>query len=162
MKNSKNIFLLTGTALTFAVFIYQILTCLIVYSGLIDVYVKDWAKTLLFSSLNILAFVFPNFLLIRNLKNKTGKALPIICLILCGAVCLQNIASLLIIPNIPQFLTISDIGILSFLLTRLVNFLKNGGLLSTAGYVLLLVGSALSLSKKQITAEEKSAASADI
>ena len=84
------------------------------------------------------------------MKNKAGKVLPIISIILNGAVLFYNIAILFVIPNIPQYLMTNDMGILNLYLTQLLSFLKNGALLSTAGYVLLLVGSALSLSKLMV------------
>ncbi len=157
MKKTKNVILLIGISCVLSALIWQVIMS---FSSFPDIdgaeWLKIWAKAILLSSVGVLAFFVSVFLLICNLKNKTGKVLPIISIILNGAVLFYNIANLFVIPNIPQYLIVNDMGLLNLYLTQLLSFLKNGALLSTAGYVLLLVGSALSLSKKQRSAGAQS------
>ncbi|MGN0493338.1 MAG: hypothetical protein ACI4F7_06795, partial [Acutalibacteraceae bacterium] len=96
--------------------------------------------------------LFPVLLLIRNLKNKIGKILPIVSIINC--VILFCIIST---PAVPQYIIYSKLGLVNIYLTVIMGFLKNGGFLFIIGNLSLITGSILSLPKKERNKADTSA-----
>lgn len=151
MKKAQNIVLLIGIIcnllyilLQLAGFVYQCFTILPQWG--IDNLKYSIYNYFYPSLITIALMVLPAILLIRNLKNKTGKVLPIISAMMCGVVSLSILFSLLT-PAIPQYLIYSKLGLINTYLTIILSFITNGGILVLAGFVLLIVGSVMSIFK---------------
>ena len=150
MKKAKNIVLLIGVILNFLFILLQIFKfvyhCITILPPINLKYfiIGDFVPILI----TIAILVLPVILLIRNLKNKTGKVLPIISAMMCGVGSLSILFSLLT-PAIPQYLIYSKLGLIDTYLTIILNFITNGGILVLAGFVLLIVGSVMSIFKPQ-------------
>ena len=148
MKKAKNIVLLIGVILNFLFILLQIFKfvyhCITILPPINLKYfiIGDFVPILI----TIAILVLPVILLIRNLKNKTGKVLPIISAMMCGVVSLSILFSLLT-PAIPQYLIYSKLGLIDTYLTIILSFITNGGILVLAGFVLLIVGSVMSIFK---------------
>ena len=147
MKKAKNIVLLIGIIcnllyilLRLAGFVYQCFTILPQWG--ID-NLKYSIYNYFYPSLITIALMV---LLIRNRKNKTGKVLPIISAMMCGVGSLSILFSLLT-PAIPQYLIYSKLGLIDTYLTIILSFITNGGILVFAGFILLIVGSVMSIFK---------------
>ncbi|MBE6750536.1 MAG: hypothetical protein E7560_05175 [Ruminococcaceae bacterium] len=145
MKNAKNICLLIGIVLNLVIIIRNII--FFVYSIIENPNPKPIQNTLIIVT-SILLTAIPIVLFVRNLKNKSGKALPIICIIINAGYILDILYSVFII-SVPQYLTISKVGLLDTYLTVIMNFITNGGILVVIGCVLLIIGSVLSCLKKE-------------
>ena len=148
MKKAKNIVLLIGVILNFLFILLQIFKfvyhCITILPPINLKYfiIGDFVPILI----TIAILILPVILLIRNLKNKTGKVLPIISAMMCGVVGLSILFSLLT-PAIPQYLIYSKLGLIDTYLTIILSFITNGGILVLAGFVLLIVGSVMSIFK---------------
>ena len=148
MKKAKNIVLLIGIICNLLYILLQIFKfvyhCITILPPINLKYfiIGDFVPILI----TIAILILPVILLIRNLKNKTGKVLPIISAMMCGVVGLSILFSLLT-PAIPQYLIYSKLGLIDTYLTIILNFITNGGILVLAGFVLLIVGSVMSIFK---------------
>ena len=148
MKKAKNIVLLIGIICNLLYILLQIFKfvyhCITILPPINLKYfiIGDFVPILI----TIAILILPVILLIRNLKNKTGKVLPIISAMMCGVVGLSILFSLLT-PAIPQYLIYSKLGLIDTYLTIILSFITNGGILVLAGFVLLIVGSVMSIFK---------------
>lgn len=150
MKKGKNITLLIGIACVFTVVLLQVIESIFDYIFSLN---KENFQHIITWDISpfvllCLLLIIPVVLLVRNLKNKTGKLLPIIS-ILTNCTALLWVLFLLFTPTIPQYLIISKPGLMDTYFTVIVQFLKSGGLLFFVGYTLLIFGSFLSLSKNR-------------
>ena len=153
MKKAKNIVLLIGIIfnslyilLQLFRFVYDCVTVVLRFGfdNLRYFIYNDFFSSLITFALMIL----PVILLILNLKNKAGKVLPIISAVMCGVVSLSIIFSL-VTPAIPQYLIYSKLGFIDTYFTIILSFITSGGILYFIGFVLLTVGSILSLIKSK-------------
>ncbi len=157
MKRGKNITLLVGIACVSTVVVWQVIKTIFHYFSILNEdgfkYFISW--DVLPIAIIFLLMIFPIVLLIRNLKNKTGKALPIISIIINGAVLLW-VLFLSFTPTIPQYLIYSKLGIIDTYFSVVLRFFENGGLLFIVGYAALSIGSFLSFpkNKKQNTIDD--------
>lgn len=148
MKKAKNIVLLIGIICNLLYILLQIFKfvyhCITILPPINLKYfiIGDFVPILI----TIAILVLPVILLIRNLKNKTGKVLPFISAMMCGVVSLSILFSLLT-PAIPQYLIYSKLGLIDTYLTIILSFITNGGILVFAGFILLIVGSVMSIFK---------------
>ncbi|MBR5222823.1 MAG: hypothetical protein IKV81_01485 [Clostridia bacterium] len=151
MKKAKNIVLLIGIICNLLYILLQIFKfvyhCITILPPINLKYfiIGDFVPILI----TIAILILPVILLIRNLKNKTGKVLPIISAMMCGVVSLLILFSLLT-PAIPQYLIYSKLGLIDTYLTIILSFITNGGILVLAGFVLLIVGSVMSTFKPKV------------
>ena len=153
MKKTKNIVLLIGVIfnslyilLQLARFVYQCFTIVpqTGFGGLKYVIYNDFYPSLI----TVAIMLLPVILLILNLKNKAGRVLPILSAIVCGLVsALQFFA--LITPAIPQYLIYSKLHLIETYWVIWINFITDGGILYFLGFVLLTVGSVMSLFKSK-------------
>lgn len=147
MKKGKNITLIIGIICIFTFTVWQLIQ--FVYQSF-TVLTEENIKYFLIGyilpiAIIILLMIFPVVLLVQNLKNKTGKVLPIVSIIVnCIALLWALFFSLA--PAIPQYLILSKMGIIDVFI---VNFLKSGVLLFVIGYAALIIGSFLSFPKNQ-------------
>ena len=150
MKKGKNITLLIGITCVFAVVLFQVIESIFHYFSILDKEGFQYSITLDIAPIVIvfLLLIIPVILLIGNLKNKTGKVLPIISIII-NCVVLLWVLFFSFTPAIPQYLILSKLQLIDIYLDIIVSFLKNGGLLFVIGYAALIIGSFLSLPKKK-------------
>lgn len=150
MKKGKNITLLVGIACVSAVVIWQVIKTIFHYFSILN---EDGFKYFIAGDISPIVIMFllliiPVSLLAKNLKNKTGKVLPIVSIIV-NCVALLWVLFFSFTPAIPQYLILSKLGIIDTYLVFIVNFLKSGGLLFVIGYATLIIGSFLSFPKNQ-------------
>ena len=150
MKKGKNITLIIGIICIFTFTVWQLIQS--VYHGFTGLAEKNIKYFLLGYILPIaiilLLMIFPVVLLVQNLKNKTGKVLPIVSIIV-NCVALLWVLFFSFAPALPQYLILSKLGIIDTYLAFIVMFLKSGGLLFVFGYAALIIGSFLSFPKNQ-------------
>ena len=152
MKKGKNIALLIGIVCVVAVALWQLIKSIFNYLSILNeggfkyFIVWDIVPTVII----FLFLIIPVVLLMRNDKNKTGKLLPIVSIIINGIIFLW-VLFFSFTPAIPQYLIYSKLGLIDTYFTVIVEFFESGGLLFVIGYASLIVGSLLSLpkSKKQ-------------
>ncbi len=147
MKKGKNLTLLIGICCILSVIVWQIALFVFNYFAFPNAYNF---KSLILSPMAIifLLLIVPTVLLVRNLQNKTGKALAIISVVM-NIVCPLWLFFNSLNVNVPQYLIYNELGIANVYLTLFVGFLKNGGLLYIIGYMLIIIGSFLSLPSKK-------------
>ena len=149
MKKSKNIVLLVGILCMAVVFLWSIIRFLGNLSGAPD---SNGVTFLLFNDLYpalclLLLMVLPILLLVRNLKDKGGKVLPILSIAVNSLLLVFGLFSL-VTPAIPQYIVFSKLGLVDTYFTIVFSYLAGGGPL-LVGYLLTIVGSVLSLPKKE-------------
>ena len=149
MKKSKNIVLLVGILCMAVVFLWSIIRFLGNLSGAPD---SNGVTFLLFNDLYpalclLLLMVLPILLLVRNLKDKGGKVLPILSIAVNSLLLVFGLFSL-VTPAIPQYIVFSKLGLVDTYFTIVFPDLAGGGPL-LVGYLLTIVGSVLSLPKKE-------------
>ena len=159
MKKAKNIALLVGLVCHLLVVLWALARFVFDAVGNIDgtnwlwyCFVSYVMPALTVSLLGVLPLV----LLVRNLKNKTGNALPIVTLTVNGILLLGTLffsfASL--ISSVPQYIIYSQLGLIDSYITVTISFLSNNVCL-VSGFAFLFVGSVLSLSNKQRTTNQE-------
>ncbi len=149
MKKSKNIVLLVGIFCMAAVFLWSMIRFFSGLSGALD---GNGVTFLLFNNLYpalclLLLMVLPILLLVRNLKDKGGKVLSILSIAVNSLLLVFGLFSL-VTPAIPQYIVFSKLGLIDTYFTIVFGYLASGGLL-LVGYLLTIVGSVLSLPKKE-------------
>lgn len=150
MKKGKNITLLIGIACAFAYVLFLVIQATFYYGSISYKlgYLSTITSYILPFVIAVALLVFPTVLFVRNLKNKTGKVLPIVSAII-SCVALFRGLYFYVVPAIPHYLILIELGLIDTCLQMIVNFLKNGGILFITGYVLLIIGSFLSFPKKK-------------
>ena len=147
MKKTKNILLLVGII---PVFIYL---STIAYGLLVNAIqlFSDYHLTLMLSNIlfAILVLVLPLILLVRNLKGKSGKAVAIICIIASAAYIVRSLS--LVFRSLPNYIVLSELGLIENYLTVILSYIKNGGLITILGQVAVIIGSAISVEKTATT-----------
>ena len=149
MKKMKNWVLLIGIACVFMAVIGQIVK---LFSYYFNTLYSNNLKTLTIWDVSpvliiLLLQIIPIFLLLQNLKSKTGKILPFVCLTINCVTFLWVMFSSFT-STVPQYLVINKWGIIQTYLVALEGFLSNVGILFIIGYVMIIIGSFLSLTKK--------------
>ena len=150
MKKGKNITLLIGIACAFAYVLFWVIQATFYYGSIVDKlgYLRAITSYILSFVIAVALLVFPTVLLVRNLKNKTGKVLPIVSAII-SCVALFGGLYFSVVRAIPHYLILNELELIVAYLQMIVNSLKNGGILFIIGYVLLIIGSFLSFPKKK-------------
>ena len=153
MKKAKNIILLIGIIfnslyilLQLARFVYQCFTILPQWGfDSLKISIHNY----FYPSLTTIALMLlPVVLLVLNLKNKSGKVLPILSAIVCGLISLLILFSS-VTPAIPQYLIYSKLRLIDTYFVTILNFFTSGGILLFTGFALLTVGSIMSLIKSE-------------
>ncbi len=158
MKKGENITLLIGIICNFTIAVWQLMQ--FIYHSLTVLTEKNIKYFLngdiLPVAIIFLLMIFPVVLLVQNLKNKTGKLIPIISIIINSTVLLW-ILFLSFTPAIPQYLIYSKLRLIDTYFIVILRFLENGGLLFVVGYAALIIGSFLSFpkNKKQKTIDDE-------
>lgn len=95
----------------------------------------------------LLMLSFPLLLIIQNHKRKTSKVLPIISIVVNSVIFIAAI-SLTLTAGMPNYLILSKLNLVNSYAAYLITFLGSGGLWFIVGFSLIIVGSILSLPKK--------------
>lgn len=95
----------------------------------------------------LLMLSFPLLLIIQNHKRKTSKVLPIISIVVNSIIFIAAI-SLTLTAGMPNYLILSKLNLVNSYAAYLITFLGSGGLWFIIGFSLIIVGSILSLPKK--------------
>ena len=149
MKKSKNILLLIGSSMVAMIFLLVIHHAATVYYGLLEFRRPGAFRVLLKSeilpaALKLALQGFSVALIVQNLQKKTGKALPVACIVINAAVLLYVLLTLFL-GSLPSLLIQINMGLLS---TNLVRRLIGTIALHIVAYGLLIAGSILSLPRK--------------
>ena len=145
MKRGKNILLLIGIVCTGIVLLLNIgrfFTSAL--NGVSDFYLALIGINVLLYALWML---FPSILLLRNLRNKRSIMIATISIIVSVAYLLKDISAL--ISLLPNYLLLSKLGLIDTYLTVILSYIKNSGLVVSLGQILIIIGSVLSLRKKE-------------
>lgn len=135
-------------AMFFCLVIYHAVT---VYYGLLEFQRPSALRVLLKSdilpaALKLALQGFSVALIVQNLQKKTGKALPVACIVINAAVLLYVLLTLFL-GSLPSLLIQINMGLLS---TNLVRRLIGTIALHIVAYGLLIAGSILSLPRKTV------------
>ena len=155
MKKSNNILLLVGIISCAVYFVWSIVR------ALIEIFCAQDAHQVMFVQADVLypalvwllLLVPPVLLLIFNLKGKDGKTTPILSMTVCAIILVVWLFTALT-PAIPQYLVFSKVGLLDTYFVHVLKFMGEGGWLLFDGYVCVLIGSILSLPKRNKKEEE--------
>ena len=149
MKKAKNFILLVGLIFNLLYVIFSFVTVIF------NAFSKQQNNLLLLIGVNMLSSllvisisIIPFILLIFNLKNKTGKVLPIISGLISFSVCIITILNAFTI-QIPQYLVLNSIGFVEMLIIYITNLFTSGIFLIFIGFATLTVGSIISLIKNK-------------
>ena len=155
MKKAKNILLLAGMISCAIYFLWSLVRVLIDLSfAQDDNGVRFVLANQVYPALFWLLFlIFPVLLLVRNLKEKDRKTMPILSITVCAIIIVVWLFTALT-PAIPQYLVFSKIGLVDTYFIHILKFMGEGGWLLFAGYVGVFIGSILSLPKQNKKVEE--------
>lgn len=113
---------------------------------------KEYISTLLWTTIIsivikiILAFIIV-FMITRILKNVKSKCLiPLLCFSIVFLVITLTSFSL---PDIPEYLIYSKLGMIDTYLVYFMNYLTNGTILCVASYIIIIVASIQTLKQKK-------------
>ncbi len=145
MKKTKNILLLVGII---PIIIYLSTSAYGLLVNGIQLF-SDYHLTLMLSNIlfAILVLVLPLILLVRNLKGKSGNAVAIICIIASAAYIVRSLS--LVFRSLPNYIVLSELGLIENYLTVILSYIKNGGLITILGQVAVIIGSAISIGKEK-------------
>jgi len=158
MKKAKNLSLLIGVACILTVVVWRLVKAVFHYFSVLNENGFNYfiAGDALPLAIVVLSLITPTVLLVRNPKNKTGRVLPIISIIINGAVLLV-LLPLSLTSTIPQYLIYSKLGLINTYFTVIMSYFEGGGILFLIGYLALIIGSFLSLPKKKQTVNNQDA-----
>ncbi len=151
MKKTKNIILLSGlicNSVIISWFLFKFVMQLFDTESGSSLFLYSFYSALLPLIEILILTVAPLLLFIRNLKNKTGKVLPIISLTTNGAV-LSFAVLFMLTPTILIYLIYSKLGIIDTYFLSVRGSLLEAKELFVSGCLLLITGSILSLFKKE-------------
>ncbi len=153
MKKIKNIMLVGGIAtILLYVFCSAILSIAQLFTGLAGIGFVIHSE-IIPAIITLVLLIMPTFLLIRSLKNKTGKALPIICIITKGfflSIILFN-ASL---STIHFYIFYSKLGLVDTYIPHIISYWTSGAVFLIVGLALIILGSILSSFKRRTFSKE--------
>lgn len=153
MKKIKNIMLVGGIAtILLYVFCSAILSIAQLFTGLAGIGFVIHSE-IIPAIITLVLLIMPTFLLIRSLKNKTGKALPIICIITKGfflSIILFN-ASL---TTIDFYIFYSKLGLVDTYIPHIISYWTSGAVFLIVGLALIILGSILSSFKRRTDSKE--------
>lgn len=153
MKKIKNIMLVGGIAtILLYVFCSAILSIAQLFTGLAGIGFVIHSE-IIPAIITLVLLIMPTFLLIRSLKNKTGKALPIICIITKGfflSIILFN-ASL---STIDFYIFYSKLGLVDTYIPHIISYWTSGVVFLIVGLALIILGSILSSFKRRTFSKE--------
>ena len=155
MKKVKNILLLSGTACCAIYFVWSLVRVvidlsLVRYDNGVPFVLANQVYPALFWTLLL---IFPVLLLVRNLKEKDGKVMPILSTSVYAAILAVWFFTALT-PAIPQYLVFSKIGLVDTYFIHVLKYMGEGGWLLFAGIAGVFIGSILSLPKRNKKVEE--------
>ena len=151
MKNTKNLTLLIGIVCSSVFVLFSLIR--FAFNAVNSVTVGATLGYFVFDDLipaliNALLTLLPIILLVSNLKNKTRTTLPIICIVINGLLFIMTLFTV-ITPAIPKYLIYSELGLIDTYFVTFTHFFTRGKFLFLMEYALLMIGSVLSLPKKQ-------------
>lgn len=153
MKKIKNIMLVGGIAtILLYVFCSAILSIAQLFTGLAGIGFVIHSE-IIPAIITLVILIMPTFLLIRSLKNKTGKALPIICIITKGfflSIILFNAT----LSTIDFYIFYSKLGLVDTYIPYMISYWTSGAVFLIVGLALIILGSILSLFKRGTNSKE--------
>ena len=153
MKKIKNIMLVGGIAtILLYVFCSAILSIAQLFTGLAGIGFVIHSE-IIPAIITLVLLIMPTFLLIRSLKNKTGKALPIICIITKGfflSIILFNAT----LSTIDFYIFYSKLGLVDTYIPYMISYWTSGAVFLIVGLALIILGSILSLFKRGTNSKE--------
>ncbi|MBO5210971.1 MAG: hypothetical protein J6B80_03475 [Clostridia bacterium] len=157
MKKAKNIILLSGIICNVICILWNCLSFFIERISVIEQLSSEQILQHLINglvlpnALILILMILPVVLFVLNLKNKSGKVLPIVSFVFCGLIALYS-SFFSVTPAIPKYLLLSELALIDTYWSVLIYWVTSGGILLFAGFTLLTVGSMMSLikSKEQI------------
>ena len=153
MKKIKNIMLVGGIAtILLYVFCSAILSIAQLFTGLAGIGFVIHSE-IIPAIITLVLLIMPTFLLIRSLKNKTGKALPIICIITKGfflSIILFNAT----LSTIDFYIFYSKLGLVDTYIPYMISYWTSGAVFFIVGLALIILGSILSLFKRGTNSKE--------
>ena len=149
MNKAKNLLLMIGIAYLALIGLESIVGFFCHLPGVLD---DNDLTFLLFnelypSLLHLALLPLPVVLLWQNLKNRSGKVLPIATIVV-HSVLLLLLLWVMVTPSIPQYLVLSKLGLTDTFFTIVLFFLGEGGFSLLVGYLLTVISSVLSLPKR--------------
>ena len=152
MKKLENIMCVSGIATVLLyVFCSAILSIGQLFSGFSSIGFVICSEVIP-AIITLVFLILPTFLLIRNLKNKTGKALPVICIITKGIFMLAILFNAAL-TSIDFYIFYSKLGLVDTYIPHIISYWTNGAVFFIIGLTLIIVGSILSLFKRKDTSE---------
>ena len=155
MKKTKNVVLLIGIICNLIYILWQIVRFGVESFSHMGLFadgsnvLRYLINGLLLPNLLIMVLmILPMILLIENLKNKSGKIVPIVSAVICGPISLLMLFGL-VTPTIPQYLIYSKFALVDTYFVTILNFFTSGGILAFIGFGLLTVGSIMALIKSK-------------
>lgn len=152
MRKGKNTTLLIGIALVVATVLWRVIRAFCSYSNISDTSSFYATSEIVPASILLISMVLPIVLLVQNLKNKSNKGLVIASLAMNSVLLLGSLVMLisLFIAMIPEFLIYSKINLFDTMVPTLGCYILHSGIpFLLLGYLLLTVGSLLSLVKRE-------------
>lgn len=153
MKTCKNILLISGiTSVMFYIVlsVVQFITYLFTpHSSSTVVIYSEIIPTII----TLILLILPTFLLIRSLKNKTGKALPFICIIIEGFFLLLILFNKALTP-INFYMFYSKLGLVDTYIPHIISYWTSGAVFLIVGLALIILGSILSSFKRRTDSKE--------
>ena len=151
MKKAKNLTLLIGIVCSSIFVLFSLIR--FAFNAISNVTVGATLKYYVFDELIptliiALLTLLPVILLVSNLKNKTRTTLPIICIVINGLLIIFTLFTVTT-PAIPKYLLYSELGLIDTCFSMFTHFFTRSKFLFLMGYTLLMIGSVLSLPKKQ-------------
>ena len=154
MKKAKNILLIVGIALYGLANLLNV--ALVIYNS--SVFVSAAGLRYVFNSvlymliLQCAVGVCPVLLLVKNLRRKVSKVLPILTIVITALMMVVSWVSSLANP-IPQYLIMSSVGVIDTYGTLLFHYLGNGGLCYLLGGGCVIAGCIVTLCENKVKGE---------
>ena len=150
MKKAKNILLLVANTYFAIYFVQAMVRFFINLSSAQDEnQVLFIVANQLYPALGLLLLLaLPVWVLIRNLKEKEGKAIPILTIMVYSVLLAQWLFTAFA-PAVFQYLVYIKLGLVDTYVIHVMFFLGEGGWWFLAGYLCVMIGSVLSLPKRQ-------------
>lgn len=153
MKKIKNIMLVGGIAtILLYVFCSAILSIAQLFTGLAGIGFVIHSE-IIPAIITLVLLIMPTFLLIRSLKNKTGKALPIICII-TKVFFLSIILFNASLTTIDFYIFYSKLGLVDTYIPHIISYWTSGAVFLIVGLALIILGSILSSFKRRTFSKE--------
>ncbi len=151
MKKARNITLIIGLICNFIfvlrslfMYFFNLITNISEPASFNYFFVSDMLPAIIVIALMII----PVVLLVCNLKYKAVRSLSIISIVIYGIFFVSGLVAN-VTAGIPSHLIMSKLGLINTYWSSILSFFASGGLLLELGFLLIIIGSVLSLPKKR-------------